>query len=140
MVIQSLFYLIADANTRVDWWIISRDTIFILIYLTILTVFLYGNYVELYKAIVLLVLYFVHIILMKFNYIYEIAIKKSVARRMEIKELKRICAEDISHFHRNLNSNALTIEMLNKVSFKVEDNLIVFDPFIRKKIKPIRCI
>lgn len=88
-------------------------------------------------AIVLFCLYFVHIIFMKFNYIYEIAIKKGVARSMEIRKLKRICAKDISHFHRNLNNNAITIEMLNRVSFKVEDNLIVFDPFLRKKIKPI---
>jgi hypothetical protein len=36
-------------------------------------------------------LYVIHVLLMKFNYIYEIAIKKSVARSMEIKELKRIC-------------------------------------------------
>lgn len=132
--------MIAETNTRVDWWIISRDTIFILIYLIVLTVFLIGNNVQLYKAIVLLVLYFVHILLMKFNYMYEIAIKKSVARSMEIKELKKICAKDISHFHRNLNTRALTIEMLNRVQYKVEDNLIVFDHFISKKIKPITCV
>lgn len=128
----------AEAGTRIDWWILSRDTIFIIIYLVVLTVFLYGNNVVLYKAIVLLCLYLVHIILMKFNYLYEIAIKKGVARYMEIKELKRICKKDISHFHRNINSNCITIEMLNRVMFKVEDNQIVFEPFIRKKIKPIR--
>lgn len=83
--------MIAEVDTRVDWWIISRDTIFIVIYLVVLTIFLIGNYVQLYKAIVLLFLYVVHIFLMKFNYLYEIAIKKSVARNMEIKELKRIC-------------------------------------------------
>ena len=140
LVIQGVFYLIAETNTRVDWWIITRDTIFIILYLIVLTIFLIGNYVELYKAIVLLLLYFAHILLMKFNYLYEIAIKKSVARRMEIKELKRICNKDISHFHRNLNSRAITIEMLNRITYKVEDNVIVFDPFIRKKIKPITCV
>ena len=74
-----------------------------------------GNSIEYWKGIVLLVLYFVHILLMKFNYIYEIAIKKSVARSMEIKELKRICKKDISLFHRNLTSRAVTIEMLDRV-------------------------
>ena len=81
------FYLIADNATRVDWWIITRDTIFILCYLIVLTVFLIGNAVQIWKAFVLFGLYIVHILLMKYNHIYEVAIKKSVARRMEIKEL-----------------------------------------------------
>ncbi len=89
------FYLIADQNTRVDWWIITRDTIFILCYLTVITVFLIGNFVEIWKAIVLFILYLAHIILMKYNHLYEVAIKKSVARSMEIKELKRIAHQDI---------------------------------------------
>lgn len=122
--------MIAEVDTRVDWWIITRDTIFIVIYLVVLTIFLIGNYVQLYKAIVLLFLYVVHIFLMKFNYLYEIAIKKSVARKMEIKELKRICSKDISSFHRNLKSRAVTIEMLNKIIYKVEGNMIVFDHFV----------
>lgn len=28
--------------------------------------------------------------------------------------------------------------MLNKIRFKVEDNYIIFEPFVRKKIKPIK--
>lgn len=40
-----------------------------------LSVFLYGNRVEVYKALILLVLYIVHIFLMKFSSKYEVAIK-----------------------------------------------------------------
>jgi hypothetical protein len=100
--------------TRVDWWIITRDTIFILFYLTIITIFLIGNSVEIYKAIVLCILYIVHILLMKFNTMYEVAIKKSVARSMELKELKRIARKDISHFHRIVmpTSTQLTLELI----------------------------
>jgi hypothetical protein len=72
---------------------------------------------------------------MKFNYIYEVAIKKSVARTMEIKELTKIANNDISHFHRNLNSRCVSIEMLKKVDYRVEEKYIIFDPFHRKKIK-----
>lgn len=79
-----------------DWWIITRDTIFILVYLIALTAFLLGNNVAIWAAVVLLTLYIVHILLMKFNHVYEVAIKKSVARSMEIKELKRISEKDIS--------------------------------------------
>ena len=86
-------------------------------------------------AIVLLVLYFVHILLMKFNYYYEVAIKKSVARSMEIKELTRIAHKDIAHFHKNLNSRAVSIEVLKSVDYRVEDQYIIFDTFHRKKIK-----
>jgi Ca2+/Na+ antiporter len=96
--------LIADQGTRVDWWIITRDTIFILVYLTVITAFLIGNSVSLYQAIVLFILYLVHIILMKYNHVYEVAIKKSVARRMEIKELQKMAKKDINFFHQTVNS------------------------------------
>jgi Ca2+/Na+ antiporter len=119
--------LIAETGTRVDWWIATRDTIFIIIYLAALTYFLIGNNVAIYGALVLLFLYFVHILLMKYNHVYEVAIKKSVARRMEIKELQRISQSDISHFHRNINGRAMTIEVLNKIPYKIEENEIVFD-------------
>lgn len=89
----------AKAGTRIDWWIITRDTIFIIIYLVVITVFLSENDIQMWHALVLLGLYFVHIMLMKFNRVYEVAIKKSVARSLEIKELTRVAHKDISHFH-----------------------------------------
>lgn len=72
---------------------------------------------------------------MKFNYLYEVAIKKSVARSLEIKELNKIAIKDISHFHKNLNSRSITIEMLKKVEYRVEEKYIIFDALNRKKIK-----
>ena len=62
-------------NTLIDWWIITRETIFILVYLGMLSYFLYGNQVELVNAVILFILYIVHIILMKFSSKYEVAIK-----------------------------------------------------------------
>ena len=38
-----VFYLIVDAGTLIDWWIITRETVFIFIYLAIITYFLMGN-------------------------------------------------------------------------------------------------
>ena len=102
--------MIADKDTSVDWWIITRDTIFVVMHLSIFSLFLLGNNITLWKTFVLLLLYFVHTMLMKYNHIYEVAIKKSVARSMEIKELKKIATDDITHFHRNLNSRAITLE------------------------------
>lgn len=98
-IIQGTFYLIAETGTRIDWWIITRDTIFIIIYLIVITVFLSQNDIVIWQAIILIVLYFVHIMLMKFNRIYEVAIKKSVARTLEIRELNKIADKEINHFH-----------------------------------------
>ncbi len=64
-----------------------------------ITVFLSEKDIQMWHALVLLLLYFVHIMLMKYNRVYEVAIKKSVARSLEIKELTRIAHKDISHFH-----------------------------------------
>ena len=78
------------AKTLIDWWIITRETVFILIYLIAISVFLFGNRVELYKALILFILYIVHIFLMKFSSKYEVAIKQALANRNEIKTLSKI--------------------------------------------------
>ena len=66
---------------------------------------------------------------MKYNYAYEIAIKKALARYMEVKELKKICKEDISKFHCNpeANSRRITSEMLRPdvLQFVTKDELIL---------------
>jgi len=119
--------LIAETNTRIDWWVITRDTLFFIIYLVIITIFLSSNEITLTNAIILIIIYFVHILFMKWNILYEVAIKKGVARMMEIKELTRIAETDIDFFHKNLNSRAISIEVLMKLDYKVEDKYIVFD-------------
>ena len=73
--VLGIFYLIVPAKTLIDWWIITRETVFILIYLIAISVFLFGNRVELFKALILFILYIVHIFLMKFSSKYEVAIK-----------------------------------------------------------------
>lgn len=55
-------------------------------------------------------LYFVHILLMKYNHIYEVAIKKSVARRLEISKLKKLAQEDVKQFHSIHASRKATID------------------------------
>lgn len=132
--------MIAETNTRIDWWVITRDTLFFIIYLIIITIFLSSNEITLTNALILIVIYFVHIMFMKWNMLYEVAIKKGVARMMEIKELTRIAETDIDFFHKNLNSRAISIEILMKLDYKVEDKYIVFDQQYRKRIKDPKVI
>ena len=73
---------------------------------------------------------------MKYSAKYEVAIKQALANRLEIRELSKIAKEDINKFHMNLRSQAITIEMLNKVRFKLRNNYIILsDTLIRKKLK-----
>ena len=88
LVIQAVFYLVAEVSTRVDWWISTRDTIFMMFQLFILIALLIGNSINLWRAVVMLIMYFIHVLLMKYNHLYEVAIKKSVARNIELKKLK----------------------------------------------------
>ena len=128
--------MIVPTKTLIDWWIITRETVFILIYLIAISVFLFGNRVELYKALILFILYIVHIFLMKFSSKYEVAIKQALANRNEIKTLSKIAMQDITRFHMNLKSEAISIEMLNKVHFTLRGEYIVFkDSLIRKKLR-----
>jgi len=91
--------MIADPGTRIDWWVITRDTIFFIIYLVIITIFLSSNSITITNAIILMLLYLIHIFAMKWNSLYEVAIKKNVARWMEIKELTRLAQTEIEFFH-----------------------------------------
>jgi hypothetical protein len=82
----------AENGTRIDWWVISRDTIFFVIYLIVITIFLSSNSITIMNALILFFLYIIHIFAMKFNSLYEVAIKKNVARFMEIKEFTRVAS------------------------------------------------
>lgn len=55
---------------------------------------LYGNQVDVSGSIILLVLYIVHIFLMKYSSKYEVVIKKLLAQRMEINELNKMANND----------------------------------------------
>ena len=73
---------------------------------------------------------------MKFSSKYEVAIKQALANRNEIKTLSKIAMQDITRFHMNLKSEAISIEMLNKVHFTLRGEYIVFkDSLIRKKLR-----
>lgn len=128
-------------NTLIDWWIITRETVFIFFYLGILTYILLGNRVELIWAVILVVIYIVHIFLMKYSNKYEVALKHALANSLERTELTKIANQDISRFHMNLRSQAVSIEMLNKVRFKLKNNYIILEEsYIRKKLKMSNCI
>lgn len=51
LIIQGAFYLVTDPGTKIDWWIICRETVFFLLYAGVFTGFLIGNSVEIYKAL-----------------------------------------------------------------------------------------
>lgn len=38
-----MFYLIVEEGTLIDWWIITRETLFMVIYVIAISYFLYGN-------------------------------------------------------------------------------------------------
>lgn len=135
-----MFYLLVEENTLVDWWIITRETIFLLMYLLVISVFLYGNSVSNWKAQILFILYIVHIFLMKHSATYEVIIKTWLANRMEIKALISLAQKEqtIHLFHMSHRTNAISIEMLNKIDFRLVDNHIVFkDTGIIRTLVPI---
>jgi len=98
---QGMFYLVVEEGTFIDWWIISRETAFLLVYLSIISYFLYGNQVKMWSAVMLFTLYIVHIVLMKYSNKYEVALKKALANYMELNELTRIARkrDEIWRYH-----------------------------------------
>lgn len=80
--------MLAPEKTRIDWWISTRDTIFFCIYLSVMSYFMWPKLNEetgeidnkskvlKFHVIILLIMYLIHIMLMKFNHTYEVALKR----------------------------------------------------------------
>lgn len=86
-----------------------------------------GNVIENYAIYSLMGIYILHVTLMKMNHTYEVALKKAVAGMLEIRELKRLAMDDVSHFHYNLDTRHPCIEILNKIQYRQEGDVIVFE-------------
>lgn len=93
--------------------------------------------VTLVQSVILIVVYIVHIILMKLNHKYEVFIKRAVANFLEVRELNRLATEGISHFHFNLDSRILPIEILNKINYRQEGDILIFDEPNQKQFKEV---
>ena len=72
-------------------------------------------------------MYILHIVIMKYNHTYEVALKRSVANFLEIRELNKLASDNIGHFHYNLDTRNISIEILNKIEFKQEGDIIIFE-------------
>jgi len=128
-------------GTLIDWWIITRETLFFLLYLILMAYFMYGNSINKTKAFILVGVYLIHIILVKFSSKYEILIKHKLANTLELRELDHIAKNNVQAFHRTLRTEAISIEMLNQINFKLVDGYIIFeDSQIKRKINPISMI
>jgi len=96
-------------------------------YLGIMSALMQGEEIAPTGIYILIVLYIFHVVLMKFNYSYEVWLKKSVASFLEVKELKRLANQDITHFHFNLDTRSPSIEILNRIHFRKEGDILIFE-------------
>ena len=119
LITQGYYYNKADDKTRIDWWISTRDTVLFVGYLIIMSIFLMKDPTEvnLVQAVILIVVYIIHVVLMKFNHKYEVATKRAVANFLEVRELNNLALDSVSHFHYNLDTRTLPIEILNKINY-----------------------
>jgi hypothetical protein len=117
-------------GTLIDWWIVSRETVFFLIYLAIISLLLVGNEVQLYGAIILVVLYVLHIFLMKAGTLMTLPVHIESENQPQI-----------FRFHQNIKTEALCIEQLNRMEFSIVNGFIVFtNTLIQYKLRPINCV
>ena len=97
--------------------------------------FMQGNQIDEYAIYILIVIYFVHIALMKLNHTYEVALKKAFSSFLEVRELNRLAKTNISHFHYNLDTRAPSLEVINKIEFKQEGDILIFDKVFGKGLE-----
>mmetsp|Transcript_10168 Transcript_10168/g.17138 ORF Transcript_10168/g.17138 Transcript_10168/m.17138 type:complete len:343 (-) Transcript_10168:801-1829(-) len=89
--------------------------------------FMKDGTIDEYAVYVLLIIYLLHVVIMKMNHNYEVALKKAVASFLEVRELNRMAHENINHFHYNLDSRFPCIESLNLIKFKQEGDILIFE-------------
>jgi Ca2+/Na+ antiporter len=140
LLVQGCFYLVADHGTKIDWWIITREIIFAVVYISVFSGFLVGNKIEAWKAGILLLCYLIHIIMMVLNQYYEVAVKKAVDRHYKLREKAEICKADIHHYHQNKESEdcfRMTCDKLMAIKLTVKDKYIIHeDPKFRERANP----
>lgn len=140
MVIQGYFYTLTAEDTRIDWWISIRDSTLFIIYLSVMSVFMIDNDINDIQIYILIILYILHIVLMKNNHTYEVALKKTFASMLEVRELNRLANDDdnngMQHFHYNLDTRFPCIEMLNKINFRQEGDILIFENMVNKNTAP----
>lgn len=140
LIIQGYFYTLTAEDTRIDWWISIRDSTLFIIYLGVMSAFMYGNDINDIQIYILIVLYIFHVILMKNNHSYEVALKKTFASMLEVRELNRLANDDdnngMQHFHYNLDTRFPCIEMLNKINFRQEGDILIFENMVNKNTAP----
>lgn len=96
LIIQGYFYKLTAEDTRIDWWISIRDSTLFIVYLSVMSFFMKDNEISDISIYILIVMYILHIILMKNNHSYEVSLKKSFASLLEVKELNRL-ANDVEN-------------------------------------------
>jgi len=84
-------------------------------YLCVMSTFLQGNKIEEWQIYVLLSIYFFHVVIMKYNFQIEVALKRNVASLMEVRELNRLANKDIHIFHYNVDTRIPSIQLLNTI-------------------------
>jgi hypothetical protein len=80
---------------------------------------------------------------MKYSNKYEVALKKALANFMELNELTRVARkrQEIWRYHQSCKTKSVSIEMLNKIKFKLINGHIVYEETgIRCKLDPIICV
>ena len=101
---------------------------------------MYGNQIEDAAIYVLIIIYFLHVILMKNNHSYEVSLKKTFASILEVRELNRLANDTVNdgmhHFHYNLDTRFPCIEMLNKINFRQEGDILIFENLMNKNTAP----
>ena len=105
-------------------------------YLLLMTYALSGNEVDITSSCILFIVYIVHILLMKYSSKYEVALKQMLANHLESKALKKIASNEMYRFHRNMKTEAISIEMLMKVKFNLKgehNEYMVFEESLFKK-------
>jgi hypothetical protein len=99
-----------------------------------------GNDINDIQIYILIVLYIFHVILMKNNHTYEVALKKTFASMLEVRELNRLANDEenngMQHFHYNLDTRFPRIEMLNKINFRQEGDILIFENMVNKNSAP----
>lgn len=77
---------------------------------------------------------------MKNNHSYEVSLKKTFASILEVRELNRLANDTVNdgmhHFHYNLDTRFPCIEMLNKINFRQEGDILIFENLMNKNTAP----
>ena len=118
--------MLAGKLGRIDWYTFLRDTFTLCVVLLSISLLLINHAIVFWNALIMLFIYIIYTLVMKFNKSLERFLRKKVELREKFKLPKRLQGEELHQMHFNPRGRRFSISQLKFEDYQIIDGNIIF--------------